>query len=170
MWILLCQMVLGLCLGPVCQSQGFIWLDIATYWRGSRFQESRELWLLEIFPWLCEPGLDTFDHLENFGLRHQYLSHTYFSFHFLSFFKNLVCLRYIFITILSTHSKKNYMPEGCKENHQKKSRCSLCGYALLFFVPLSCSINSFGMNKPGNSLLTHITSDRVFLFSGTLEQ
>lgn len=62
------------------------------------------------------------------------------------------------------------MPEGCKENHEKKSRWSLYGYALLFFVPLSCSISSFGMNKSGNFLLTHITSDRVFLFSGTLEQ
>ena len=58
----------------------------------------------------------------------------FFSFPKVFFFLILVHLRCIFITILSVSSKKNHMPEGCKENHPKKSWCALCGYTLLFFV------------------------------------
>lgn len=162
----------GFAWAPCARVGDSSWPDAATYWRGSRFQESSELWLLEIFPWLCEPGLDTFDHLEDFGPQHQYLSHTHFSFHFLSFFKKiLVHLRYVFIALLSTHFKSG-MPEGCKENYPKKSWHTLCGYTWLFSVPWWCSINSFGRNKSGNFLLTHTVHDRVFLsnFSGTLEK
>lgn len=59
-WILCCQVALGLCLGHLCQSQrDSSWPDMATYWRRNRFQENSELSFLEIFPWLSEPGLDT---------------------------------------------------------------------------------------------------------------
>lgn len=59
MWILCCQVALGLCLGHLCQSQrDSSWPDMATYWRRNHFQENSELSFLEIFPWLSEPGLN----------------------------------------------------------------------------------------------------------------
>lgn len=75
---------------PCARVRDSSWPDTATYWRGSCFQESWGLWLLEIFPWLYEPGLSTFDHLENFGPDHQYLSHRSFSSHFMSFYKKFL--------------------------------------------------------------------------------
>ena len=121
------------------------WPDAATYWRGSRFQESSELWLLEIFPWLCEPGLDTFDHLEDFGPQHQYLSHTHFSFHFLSFFNSCSFEIYIYFNFIYT--LQEWYARGLQRKLTEKELTSLCGYPWLFFVPWWCSINSLeGIN------------------------
>lgn len=79
-----------------------------------------------------------------------------FSFHKLFFFFNscfFVKCTYLFYSThfepnlcISVNCKKNCMPESDKENHQKKCWCALCRWTLLFFVPLWCPRNSFGID------------------------
>lgn len=56
------------------------------------------------------------------------------------------------------------------QTKRRTSNYSLRGYILLFFMLLWCLVNNFGMNKSGNFLPTRTIGDRVFLFSGALEQ
>lgn len=68
----------------------------------------KELQLLEIFPWLSEPGLDTLDHLGNFGPKKP-ISVSYIFLFNKPFKKMFVCLRYVLIYFVAQVLNKTFV-------------------------------------------------------------